>query len=261
MLIKKTLRLFIKGYRPIFIVISVFLLLIVTWVIYIASNPSIETFPDGEPNFAYVYCKMPMGTDATMTDSITRVIEDRVYKVIGKDNPIVTSVITNVGLGAGDPQNPDRVPTPHKSKVTVAFKRFAERNGMSTAQVLKDIKTEFEDGIAGAELKIEKENGGPPVGKPVNMEISGDDFDVLDKLSKQIKSKIEEENIFGLDGLSSDFQISKPEIIVDLDEEKAQREGISLAQIATEIRTALFGKEVSKFRDKNDDAPIQLRLK
>ncbi|MBK7244503.1 MAG: efflux RND transporter permease subunit [Saprospiraceae bacterium] len=258
---KKTLRFFIKGYRPIFIVISVFLLLIVTWVIYIATNPSIETFPDGEPNFAFVYCKMPMGTDATMTDSITRVIEDRVYKVIGKDNPIVTSVITNVGLGAGDPQNPDRVPTPHKSKVTVAFKRFAERNGKSTAQVLKDIKTEFEDGIAGAELKIEKENGGPPVGKPVNMEISGDDFDVLDKLSKQIKSKIEEENIFGLDGLSSDFQISKPEIIVDLDEEKAQREGISLAQIATEIRTALFGKEVSKFRDKNDDAPIQLRLK
>ncbi|MGB5031459.1 MAG: efflux RND transporter permease subunit, partial [Saprospiraceae bacterium] len=167
---KKTLRFFIKGYRPIFIVISVFLLLIVTWVIYIATNPSIETFPDGEPNFAFVYCKMPMGTDATMTDSITRVIEDRVYKVIGKDNPIVTSVITNVGLGAGDPQNPDRVPTPHKSKVTVAFKRFAERNGKSTAQVLKDIKTEFEDGIEGAELKIEKENGGPPVGKPVNME-------------------------------------------------------------------------------------------
>jgi multidrug efflux pump len=49
--------------------------------------------------------------------------------------------------------------------------------------------------------------------------------------------------------LKSDLQISKPEIIIDLDKEKMQREGISLGQVAVELRTALFGKEVSKFRD------------
>ncbi len=258
---KKTLVLFIKGWRPVFIVLGVFAFLIISWVGYLSTNPPIETFPNGEPNFAFVYCKMPMGTDATVTDSVTKIIEERVLKTIGHNNPIVTSVISNVGLGAGDPDNPDRVATPHKSKVSVAFVRFAERNGKSTTEILKSLKDEFKHGIAGAEITVEKERNGPPVGKAINMEISGDDFDVLVNLSKQIKDEVESANIQGVDQLLSDFQISKPEIIIDIDEEKTQREGISVAQVAIEIRTALFGKEVSKFRDKNDDAPIQLRLR
>ncbi|MBK8642884.1 MAG: efflux RND transporter permease subunit [Saprospiraceae bacterium] len=258
---KKTLVLFIKGWRPVFIVLGVFAFLIISWVGYLSTNPPIETFPNGEPNFAFVYCKMPMGTDATVTDSVTKIIEERVLRTIGQKNPIVTSVISNVGLGAGDPDNPDRVATPHKSKVSVAFVRFAERNGKSTTEILKSLKDEFKHGIAGAEITVEKERNGPPVGKAINMEISGDDFDVLVNLSKQIKDEVESANIQGVDQLLSDFQISKPEIIIDIDEEKTQREGISVAQVAIEIRTALFGKEVSKFRDKNDDAPIQLRLR
>ncbi|MBK9272177.1 MAG: efflux RND transporter permease subunit [Saprospiraceae bacterium] len=258
---KNLLIMMIKGVRPIFILIGVTLFLIISWVGFIMSNPAVETFPDGDPNFAYVYCKMPMNTDASVTDSVTKIIEERVYKVIGQNNPIVTSVITNVGLGAGDPDNPDRVATPHKSKVSVAFVRFSERNNASTVDVLKALKEEFADGIPGAEIRVEKERNGPPVGKAINMEISGDDFEVLVKLSNQIKDAVKESNIEGVDNLSSDFQISKPEIIIDIDEEKAQRNGISLAQVASEIRTALFGKEASKFRDKNDDAPIQLRLK
>ncbi|MFN8329856.1 MAG: hypothetical protein U0T81_01330 [Saprospiraceae bacterium] len=39
----------------------------------------------------------------------------RVYKVIGSNNPIVTSVISNIGLGTGTQDNPDRVPAPHKN--------------------------------------------------------------------------------------------------------------------------------------------------
>lgn len=258
---KKILSFFMKGYRPIFVVVSAILFLILSWMFYLSTNPKVETFPNGEPNFALVYCKMPMGTDASVTDSITRIIEDRVYKVIGKENPIVTSVISNVGLGAGDPDNPDRVATPHKSKVTVAFVKFAERHGKSTQEVLNAIRSEFSNGIAGAEISVEKERNGPPTGKPISIEISGDDFDVLSRLGNILTNKISEAGIQGIEGLKSDLQISKPEIILDIDEEKAQREGVTVAQVAMEIRTALFGKEVSKFRDKNDDAPIQLRLK
>ncbi|MCC6816593.1 MAG: efflux RND transporter permease subunit [Saprospiraceae bacterium] len=257
---RRLLNYLLGGLKPVVVIISSFLILIFSWIWYFSTNPRIETFPEGDPNFAFVYCKLPMGTDALLTDSVTREIENKVYKVIGKDNPIVTSVISNIGLGAGTQDNPDRVPTPNKSKVTVAFKKFADRNGHSTSKILEDLKTEFKDGIAGAEIKVEKENHGPPVGKAINMEVSGDDFDELDQLVKKIEFTINNSDIKGVAGLSSDFQISKPEIIIDLDEEKAQREGVSLAQIGTEIRTALFGKEVSKYRDSKDEYPIQLRL-
>ncbi len=259
---RNILRAFIKGYRPIFIPLAVVGLLVISWAVYFMTKPQIEFFPNGDPNFVYVYCKLPMGTDANVTDSVTRIIEKRVYKVMGEHNPDVTSVIANVGLGAGDPQNPDKVATPYKSKVTVAFKKYADRAHPNTSIWLDSMQKEFKrEGIAGAEISVEKEANGPPVGKPINIEISGDDFVVLQKLTAQLKTTIDKEGIVGIDELKSDLQISKPEIIVEIDKEKMQREGISLGQVAGELRTALFGKEVSKFRDKNDDAPIDLRLR
>lgn len=258
---KSLLLMLISGYKPVLTVFSVFLLFVLSFIYYGSTNPSVETFPESEPNFAFVYCKMPIGTDANVTDSICAIIEKRVYKVIGEDNPLVSSVISNIGLGAGDPDNPDRVATPHKGKVGIAFVRFAERDGQSTSAILEDLRTEFKDGFPGAEITIEKERNGPPVGKPISIEISGDDFDELDNIRRNLLKTIFENGIEGIDGLKSDLQISKPEIIIDIDEEKAQREGISLAQIGSQLRTALFGKEISKYRDANDDHPIQLRIK
>ncbi|MFN8287122.1 MAG: efflux RND transporter permease subunit [Chitinophagales bacterium] len=265
---RRVLRVFVKGYRPIYIPLITVGFLVASWAVYIATKPNIVFFPNGEPKFVYVYCKLPMGTDANVTDSITRVIEKRVYGIIGEHNPDVTSVITNVGLGAGDPQNPDKVATPNKSKVTIAFKEFAQRKGVhdksfpSTAHWLDTLQKSFrEQGIAGAEISVEPERNGPPVGKPISIEISGDDFAQLQKITDEVRLRIDKEGIKGIDDLRSDLQISKPEITVDIDKEKMQREGISLGQVASELRTGLFGKEVSKFRDADEDAPIQLRLR
>lgn len=259
---RSILRTFIQGKRPIIVVLSSVLMLIVSWGFFIASKTPYVLFPSGDPNFVYVYCKLPMGTDAYVTDSVTRTIEQRVYKIIGNNNPDVTSVITNVGLGAGDPQNPDKVATPNKSKVTVAFKKFADRKNPKTGIWLDSIQKEFKKlGIPGAEISVEPERNGPPTGKPINIEVTGDDYKTLAKISTDLKRKIDDSGILGIDELKSDLQISKPEIIVELDKEKMQREGISLGQVGSELRTALFGKEVSKFRDADDDAPIQLRLK
>ncbi len=259
---RKILRAFIHGKRPIAVVLGAVALLVVSWTIFLLSKTPYVTFPSGDPNFVYVYCKLPMGTDANVTDSITRIIEKRVYKVIGENNPDVTSVIANVGLGAGDPQNPDKVATPNKSKVAVAFKKYADRKYPHTIIWLDSVQKEFKKlGIAGAEISVEPERNGPPTGKPITIEISGDDYTKLAEISAELKRKIDDSGIQGIDELKSDLQISKPEIIVDLDKEKMQREGISLGQVAVELRTALFGKEVSKFRDVEDDAPIMLRLK
>jgi multidrug efflux pump subunit AcrB len=259
-LYRSVLKVFIKGYGPLLVPIGAFLMLILSAFVLYLSKPVVELFPTGEPNFVYIYCKLPMGTDATVTDSITQGIEKRVYKVIGEHNPDVTSVITNVGLGAGDPQNPDKVATPYKSKVTVAFKKYADRKDPHTTKWLDSIRNEFKSGVAGAQLSVEQERNGPPVGKAINIEISGDDFKVLTDLQNKITQNIDKANIKGIDELKSDLQISKPEITVVLDNEKLQREGLSKGQVAGELRTALFGKEASKFRDVDDDIPIQIRL-
>jgi len=249
----------VEGKKPYFTFASTIVVFILSIFIFGASNPKVEFFPSGEPNFVYVYVQMPIGTDAEVTDSVTKIAEDRVYQVIGKNNQNVESVITNVGVGAGDPQNPDRVPTPHKGKVTVAFVDFASRKDFSTSACLEQIR-ESVKGIAGARITVDKEQNGPPTGKPVNIEISGDNFDELQRIEVQVREAIENAKILGIEDLQSDLQRNKPEIIVNIDSDRALALGMSKAQIALELRTALFGKDISKYRDLDDDQDITLRL-
>jgi multidrug efflux pump len=251
----------VKGYKPAFVVMLSFVSLIASFMWFASSDPKVDFFPDPDPNFVEVYCEMPMGTDANVTDSVTRIIEQRVNLILGDNNPAVESIITNVGLGAGDPSNPDRVPTPHKSKVSVAFVKFSDRQGVDTREVLSKVRESFKnDPIAAATITVDKEQAGPPTGKPINIEISGDEFPVLTDLERQVRRMIEAAGIQGIESLKSDLRLNKPEIIVEIDARKAEAEGLSFAQIGLDLRTALFGREISKFRDINEDAPIQLRL-
>lgn len=257
---RRFINFLIQGYRPygaLALVIGMFVGVI---GLFIASKPKVEFFPGGEPNFVYVYNQMPIGTDAHVTDSVTRIIEQKVNEVIAPNRKYVKSVISNVGIGAGDPQNPDRVVAPHKSKVTVAFVNFDERLGVSTSTILSDIRKKLE-GIPGTEISVEKENAGPPTGKAIAIEISGEDFKVLNQLEKSVKAEIQRAGIKGIEDLRSDLVLNKPEIIVDIDRIKATQQGISTAQIALEIRNALYGKEISQFRDAKEEYPIMLRLK
>ena len=53
--------------------------------------------------------------------------------------------------------------------------------------------------------------------------------------------------------------LNNPEITVNVDRERAMMEGLTTGQIGIEIRTAVFGKEVSKLKDGEDEYKIQLR--
>jgi multidrug efflux pump subunit AcrB len=252
----------LTGWRSVWIVVGAFVMLIATFIITGIASPNVVFFPSGEPDYIYVYNVMPVGTDARVTDSVTKVIEKRIFKVL-KDNKadhIVNSVISNVGKNAGDPTNPDRSATPQKSKVTIAFKGNEEREGIPTDTILAKVRTAM-NGLPGSEISVERESNGPPTGKPIAIEIAGDDFNTLSTIEKQVRQRIQQAGIKGIDQLKTDLITNKPEIVIDIDRDKAEREGISSGQVALAIRTALFGTEISKFRDAKDEYPIMVRLR
>lgn len=223
--------------------------------------PKIVFFPDGDPNFVYVYVSLPIGTDQAYTNQVVRDIEQRVTKVVGgKDNPDVSSIISNVTVGVTDPQDEDQGKYPNKGKVTVAFVEYGKRKGPNTSTYLNKIR-EVVKGIPAAEITVAKEQAGPPTSKPISIEITGDDLESLIKTAEDLKSYLDTKQIGGVEELRSDFQNNKPEVIFDIDRERANREGISTGQIGMSLRTALFGKEVSKFRDVTEDYEINLRAK
>jgi multidrug efflux pump subunit AcrB len=257
---KKRITWFLEGSRPIWTMVGIVLLFVASIIITGIAKPGVVFFPKSDPNFIYTYIRLPIGTDQTYTDSVTKIIEKRIYKVIGDSNEIVESVISNVSVGAGDEGNFEASfsAQPHLGKVSVAFVEFSKRNGKSTVVYLDKIRDAVK-GIPGAEISVDQEQGGPPTGKPVNIEISGDDFKELSIVSKNMKRYLDSLSIPGVEELKSDLQSNKPEIEVVIDRERANREGISTGQIGMELRTAIFGKEISKFKDANDEYPINLR--
>ncbi|MFM2401875.1 MAG: hypothetical protein RI950_1392 [Bacteroidota bacterium] len=261
---RKLISWVLTGMRPIYATIAAFFLLVFTIALMGVVKPKVVFFPFGDPDYIYIYAKNPIGTDAVVTDSVTKVIEKRVSTFIQKQGygKIVNSIISNVGKNAGDPMQPDRGATPHKSKVTIAFEKLQLRDGIKTGDVLTEIQADFaKSPLPGVELAIERERNGPPTGKPISIEIAGDEFAVLQDLEKKVRASITKAGIQGIQELKSDLVTNKPEIIIDVNREKASREGISSAQVAMAVRTGLFGSEISKFRDVKDEYPIQLRLK
>ena len=244
--------------RASMLMLGTVVLLFATFAIFAKFTPNVVFFPASDPNFVFTYIKLPVGTSAEYTDKITQEVENRVFGVLGKDNPLVSSVISNVAVGATDPQSFDLGVNSNLGKVTVAFVEFADRNGKSTKPFINQIRDAVK-GIPGAEVTVAQESNGPPVGKEILIEVSGDDFKELSTVSTSLKRYLDSIQIGGVEELKSDLILNKPELMVQVDRERANREGISTAQIGGELRGTIFGKEVSKFKTPTDDYPINIR--
>ena len=256
---EKIIKYLLIGSRPRTTIFATVVLLIASFVVTAIRKPGVVFFPQADPNFTYVYLTLPTGTNAKHTDSILRIAEKRVFKAIGTTNPLVESVISNVAVGATDPNSGDRTTASNKGKITVAYVDFEKRDGASTMALLEKIRNSIGT-IAGAEIIVEQERNGPPVGKAVNIEIRGDEFESLVSTATKLKTYLDNKKISGVEELKTDFISSKPEIIIKIDRERANRFGISTAQIGMALRGSIYGTEASKFKDENDDYPIMVRV-
>jgi multidrug efflux pump subunit AcrB len=245
------LRWALKGWRPVYLLLSTFVLLILTFAFFNARKVPVVFFPQGDPNQIYVYLKLPVGANVEYTDSITRTLETKVYQVLGMDhgkkNPVVESVISNVAIGAGDPQSGDRSTRPELGRIQVSFVEFEKREGVATRIYLDNIRKSIK-GIPGAEISVDQEKGGPPTDPPINIEISSEDFDDLIKTAVSLKNYLDSIQVPGVEELKMDVDLSNPEVTFTVDRERALIEGVSTAQIGQEIRTAVFGRECRRSR-------------
>lgn len=252
------LRFFLRGRSPYYLFVTITGLFIFTIFITVLAKPKVLFFPDNQPNNIDILVEMPIGTDVRVTDSITKIVEGRVSDVLGKDNPDIESMLTNIALGASGGMSFDRSISPEKGKITVNFVEYKFRTGPATTLYLNKFQEVVKD-IPAANITVEKNRMGPPTGKPVNIEISSDKLDILVHDAMRFQAYLDSIQIPGIQELSSDFQNNKPEIIIEIDRERANREGISTGQIAGEIRSAVYGLEISKYKELEDEYPIQLR--
>ncbi|MFT4544040.1 MAG: multidrug efflux pump [Bacteroidia bacterium] len=257
----KTLRGSLTTWKPFVIFGFTVALLFASFILVGIVNPKVEFFPSNDPKYINIFVETATGTDIEKTNEIVLDIEAEVQEIIDPYRVAVNSVVTNIGAGSSDPMDgPVAGETPNKAKVTISFKEFVEREGISSSDVMKALSKDLTK-RAGVITNVQKNNEGPPVGKPINIEVSGENFEELIAITEKLKAEVVAREIPGVEGLKLDLETGKPEILVNVDRARARMFGLSTAQIGGTLRTALFGKEISKFKDGEDEYPIMLKLK
>ena len=264
---EKALRFSLKGWNLMLFFFGTIILMIITISVFFSSSPDILLFPEGDPNYVNIVTELPVGTDITGTNEFVKVMEDEIINfltaqgaIIPNDNSsIVESILSTVGKG--DPQDFSSGASPNKALLTISFIDYELRNDVSTAKIMQNLSDYLLDRYPGVKMEITKDAKGPPTGKPINLEIIGNEFDQLVYLADTIKTFIELTDIEGIEGLRMNISTQQPELLIHVDRDKAQRFGLTTGMIAMTLRNALFGTEASEFKVGEEEYPIQVRLK
>jgi multidrug efflux pump subunit AcrB len=250
----------LRGKNPTKFLLGTFGLFVLSIVLFGVRSPKVLFFPDNQPQLVNVFVEFPMGTSIEATNTFVDKMEDEVVAELKPYGGIIESVITQVGVGTSDPtQGPSIQSTPHKAKITIGFVDYIFREGIDTNGAMEVIR-ELVKNYPGVLITVNKQENGPPVGNAVNIEFVGENYDQLIAYVDESKAYLESNSIQGVEELKTDLSLGSPEVVVRIDREKAKRFGLSTSSIAMELRTSLFGMEVSKYKEGEEDYPITLRL-
>ena len=236
------------------------LALIGTFVIYGALNHGTEFFPETEPNRAIVQVSAPHGTNIEATDEVARRIEQVILA-----EPDVDTVITEVGVGSGgDGFGFGSSSTPHSARITVDFKpsvnkaREGEVPRVGSTYAIIDRVRESSTDAVGIDIAVDKIQEGPPVGLPISVEITGDDFHELGRLAADFRRQLR--GVPGVVDISDDYKVGRPEMRFTVDRGAAKRVGANTSSVATTLRTAVAGSKASVLREGADEYDITVEL-
>jgi len=226
---------------------------------FISFPTAVEFFPEGiPPKQLYVQVEGPVGTNVEQTDGVLQTIENRLKTMPNYED--VESVVATSGKKISGGFGDGGGQSTHLGTIVISFKEFTDRVGDTFAQ-LEWMRSTLGVGIVGARVTVEKQQNGPPTGKPVNVELSGNNMEQLQNLSAQIIRIIETSPIYNkLDGLDTDLPDARPELRVIVDREKAAKYGLNTNMIGSTIRQAVNGIEASKYRDGKDEYDITVRV-
>ncbi len=250
----------LSGKKPVLILVGVTILLIITMGFYFGvRQPKMIQFPINQPRYLNIYAELPIDANIDYTDSIMKIIVKDVNKELQPYKDIIKSELVTVGNGVNQENTVSVGKTYNKGQITVNFVDYQYRNGINTSKISQNLSVFLKNKYPGVNVFIEKNTMGPPTGKPINIELHGQDIDKLIAYGDSVIAIIENANIPGIEKLKLDIETNKPELIISVDKDKAGRFGLSTGQVASTIRTSLFGTEATKYKTEDDEYPVMIR--
>ena len=268
----------------ILIAVCILVLLVQIWLLRVGLQKPVEFFPHIEPKAMYVNLDTPEGADLDYIDSVVRQVE---VKVNGLDTVAPGQPVAEEYMASYEPKEHSKVggvkfwgPSDianieyiyAKSVVTSGPGMMFDPNAPNHVGIqfidLEDRLTPSSESmeiirqrvrnIPGAKITVAEQEEGPPTGSPINIEIAGDDFEILGRIAKTIREMIA--NIPYVVDIRDDYVEGTPTVRIKLDRQKAALFGLNTDNIGTALKTAYNGLEVSTYREGDEDYDITVQL-
>ena len=194
---------------------------------------------------------LPHGTELTQTQEAVERIESTVSK-----RPEVDVVFASTGSGGAMIGFSSGGSETGQLDVRLLPK---EKRKLSTREVISQVRQEVGT-IAGAEIKYQESSmmGTGFGGAPIMVNLQGDDIETLGIYAHQLERQIAK--LDGVEEVNNSLTDGNPEVQVRLKRDQATTYGLSVYQVASQVRTALQGQVATRYRVGGDEVDVMVRL-
>lgn len=220
--------------------------------IFMASKMRFELFPGDDVRIVFVQVKGPVGTSIDKTAEKLTKLDEIVLKELKTNEK--ESVRTTVGMIVGEHGNKRGS---HYGSM-ILYLTDPQMRERTTDQIVTSLKDKMSPVLGAYNLVIRKVQGGPPSGKPIEVDLKSNNLEELKIASKQIKALIQKQK--GVTSTEIDFEEGKKQIVIEVNKAEAKRLGLSTRQIALEFRRAFAGDPVTEIREADEDVEIKVLL-
>jgi len=234
-------------------------LFFVTFAIYVPLNHGTEFFPESEPDRAIIGVRLPEGTTVESTDRVVRELEAMLAT-----EPNVDTWVAESGVSAGGDALSGTSTRPSEARITVDF--LPSGNNAEPGDTIRQENTKLTvdrlRGVAqqlpGARITVEPAAMGPPVGDPIKVEVSGEDYDEVGLFAQKLRRQMAQ--VAGTTDLRDDYVVGRPELRLRIDRGAAKRVGVSTSAVGDAVRTAIAGAVATSLRDGEEEIDVVVEL-
>ncbi len=228
-----------------------------TIAVYGVFGRGMEFFPEIAPEQIFVDVETPSGATLATSNDVVGRIEALTRETTDLDHSVANIGSKGISIEGGGAMGGSGGGASNNSRITLDLHDREVRSQRDSFITMEKVR-EVISSIDGADIKVDKPQEGPPVGKPVTIRLIGDDLDVLFDLAQRVKERIRP--VPGLVNLDDDLDRGKPELRLNVDRIEAVLAGVNTQEIASTVQTAVRGTEASKFRIGEDEYDITVRL-
>jgi len=240
--------------HPLKVVLAGVALLVATQMLYATYGKGIEFFPSVEPDNAALQVHARGNLSVWERDQLLREVEARVVELQrerGEFHAVYARSVASSGTGGGD-EAEDVIGT-----IQLEFVDWDARRPADT--IIQDIRERTAE-LAGVVVEPRKQEAGPPVGKPVQIQLSAMDPEILPAAADAIVAELR--RLGGFVDIEDGKSVPGIEWVLTVDRAEAAKYGADLALVGAYVKMLTNGLKVTDYRpdDATDEVDVVLRL-